>query len=226
MIGKFGEIGIWLTHERETLVFSQGSYGTQFLYRLGLALMAALNGVFALIHLIPLFLFGMILGREKFFVGGELTKEFVRKGLLVGFAGLILNGIPFLLIILGGKENYANVIELGVGSMLSVGILVVTKVLFDRFKNVIIWRPLEWVGKTALSCYLMQSLICTFIFYSFGLGWFGQLDKIEILKVVPIVWVINVIWAGVWLRFFTMGPIEYVWRSAVVGQWLRIRKIA
>ena len=29
----------------------------------------------------------------------------------------------------------------------------------------------------ALTCYLLQSILCTFIFYGYGLGWYGSVER-------------------------------------------------
>ena len=40
------------------------------------------------------------------------------------------------------------------------------------------------VGKMALSNYIMQSVIATFIFYGFGLGYFGDLSRVSLIYIV------------------------------------------
>jgi uncharacterized protein len=74
--------------------------------------------------------------------------------------------------------------------------------------------PVAAVGRTALSCYLLQTLICTTLFYGHGLGWFGSVDRVGQMKVVLCVWAVLLIVAPVWLKFFRFGPMEWVWRRA------------
>jgi uncharacterized protein len=73
--------------------------------------------------------------------------------------------------------------------------------------------PLAAVGKTALSNYLMTTLICTTIFYGYGFGLFGKLERYQLYYVVLGVWTFNLIVSPIWLRFFQFGPAEWVWRS-------------
>jgi uncharacterized protein len=69
------------------------------------------------------------------------------------------------------------------------------------------------VGRMALTNYLMQTIICTAIFYGHGLGLFGQLERYEQILVVLAVWLFLLIVSPIWLRFFRFGPAEWLWRS-------------
>ncbi len=69
------------------------------------------------------------------------------------------------------------------------------------------------VGRMALTNYLMQSLICTTVFYGHGLGLFGQVDRLGQLGVVLGVWAFQLAISPLWLRCFRFGPAEWLWRS-------------
>lgn len=75
-------------------------------------------------------------------------------------------------------------------------------------------HALACTGRTALTCYLMQSVIAGFIFYSHGLGLFGQVNRAAQLVIVLIIWIVQVIAATLWLRWFPQGPMEWLWRVA------------
>lgn len=75
---------------------------------------------------------------------------------------------------------------------------------------------LKWlsrVGQMAFSNYLMQSIICGFIFYGFGLKWFGYMERFQLYIVVFGVWIFQVVFSNVWLSYFKFGPFEWLWRS-------------
>jgi len=74
-------------------------------------------------------------------------------------------------------------------------------------------RALSNVGQMAFSNYLMQSIICTFFFYGYGFGNYNKLRFHEIYYVVFSVWIFQLIFSSIWLRFFRFGPFEWVWRS-------------
>jgi uncharacterized protein len=74
-------------------------------------------------------------------------------------------------------------------------------------------KPLGAVGQMALTNYLMQSVICTTIFYGHGFGQFGQFERVDQAKVVVGVWLIQLIVSPIWLAMFRFGPAEWLWRS-------------
>lgn len=70
---------------------------------------------------------------------------------------------------------------------------------------------LQYVGRMALSNYILQTLICTMLFYQFG--YFGQFTRVELLALVPIIWGANLLFSYYWLMFFRQGPLEWCWRK-------------
>jgi len=69
------------------------------------------------------------------------------------------------------------------------------------------------VGQMAFTNYLMQSFICGIIFLGIGFGWYGRLQIYELYYVVAAVWIAEIIWSHIWLRYFRFGPLEWLWRS-------------
>jgi uncharacterized protein len=79
-------------------------------------------------------------------------------------------------------------------------------------------RPLAAVGQMALTNYLMQSLICTTIFYGHGFGLFGHVERVGQLGIVFAVWAFQLIVSPIWLRYFQYGPAEWLWRALTYGK--------
>jgi len=74
------------------------------------------------------------------------------------------------------------------------------------------------VGRMAFTNYIMQSVICTFIFYGFGLGLFASVERWGQLLIVFLVWLLQLVVSPVWLRYFRFGPLEWLWRSLTYGR--------
>ena len=68
-------------------------------------------------------------------------------------------------------------------------------------------------GQMAFTNYLMQSLICAIIFYSIGFKLYGKLERNEVYLTVLAIWIFQIIFSHIWLRFFRFGPFEWLWRS-------------
>jgi uncharacterized protein len=64
----------------------------------------------------------------------------------------------------------------------------------------------------AFTNYILSSLICTFIFYGHGLGYFGHLDRLEQWLVILLVWTIILIISPLILKRYQQGPLEWLWR--------------
>lgn len=73
---------------------------------------------------------------------------------------------------------------------------------------------LRQIGRMALSNYLLQTLLCTTLFYH--LGMFNQWSRSTLLWVVPAVWLINILFSLFWLSHFKQGPVEWLWRKLTV----------
>jgi uncharacterized protein len=74
-------------------------------------------------------------------------------------------------------------------------------------------KGLANVGQMAFTNYLMQSIICTLFFYGYGLGYYNQLKYHQLYFVVAAVWVFQIIFSAIWLRYYRFGPFEWLWRS-------------
>jgi uncharacterized protein len=73
---------------------------------------------------------------------------------------------------------------------------------------------LECLGRTALSNYLLQSLVCAWIFYGSGLALFGQLQRWQVLLLALLTGAGQLALSRAWLGRFRQGPVEYLWRWA------------
>jgi uncharacterized protein len=87
-----------------------------------------------------------------------------------------------------------------------------------------ITRPLAAVGQMALTNYLMQTIICTTIFYGHGFGLYGSVDRPVMMAVVAGVWAVQLIWSPLWMARFRFGPFEWLWRTLTYWKLQPIRR--
>jgi uncharacterized protein len=87
-------------------------------------------------------------------------------------------------------------------------------------------RRLAAVGQMAFSNYISHSLICSLVFYGYGLGMFGRFERYQLYYIVGLIWLFNLLWSPIWLRHFHFGPLEWCWRSLTYWkrQPMRVRK--
>jgi len=80
------------------------------------------------------------------------------------------------------------------------------------------------VGRAAFTNYLGTSLIGTAVFYGWGLELYGQVSRAEAWLLVPLVWMLMLLWSKPWLDRFNYGPFEWLWRSLSRGKLQPMRK--
>jgi uncharacterized protein len=70
----------------------------------------------------------------------------------------------------------------------------------------------------AFTNYLVQSLICTTLFYGHGFGLYGTVTRWGQILIVLAIWVLQLILSPLWLKYFRFGPFEWAWRSLTYGK--------
>lgn len=81
-------------------------------------------------------------------------------------------------------------------------------------------------GRMALTNYLLQSIVGTFIFYGYGLGQWGEIGRSGQVAIVVAVVGLQVVFSHWWLSRFRLGPIEWLWRAGTYLQVPPMRRIA
>ena len=168
-----------------------------------------------------LMLIGMALFKGDVFSAGRSTRFYagliaaaVAVGLPLQAYGLSLDfarGWPVWSFFLGMQFNYWPSIAVSLGYVGLVMLVCRNAALHA------LTRPFAAVGQTALTNYLLQTILCTLVFYGHGLGWFGSVDRVGQVGVVAAVWAVQLIASPLWLRRFRFGPAEWAWRSLTYG---------
>ncbi len=102
--------------------------------------------------------------------------------------------------------------------LVSAGWIGLMMLLAQRYGNSPRLAPLAAAGQMAFTSYLLQSLICTTIFYGHGLGLYGRVTRVQQLGIVVLVWCFLLAFCTLWLRYFRFGPFEWLWRSLTYGR--------
>lgn len=143
------------------------------------------------------------------------------KGVWTGLAmaglglGLLLKSLPYIF-----EKNFAymHIQDLLGGPLVAIG-YAATIVLLSRsssFRK--LFHPLANAGRMSMTIYIMQSLIATLIFYSYGFGLYGQVDLTVGTIVALGIFAVQLIFAELWLSKFSQGPIEFLWKKATYGR--------
>jgi uncharacterized protein len=207
----------------ETEVYRDGSWGRITVLRL----MSWFMGAFAVWlyfvwRVVGLFLIGMALGKsgwiQRLPETPAVAARLVSLGLLVGLplqiAALVLESMPAT-----PANQFAAELCQYVGSC---GLAAAYAGWVARWTastpTSSLQRRIEAVGRTAFSNYILQSIVCTTIFYGTGLALFGSVSRAALLAVVVGVWLLQLMASPAWLARWPMGPLEWLWRKATYGR--------
>ena len=92
---------------------------------------------------------------------------------------------------------------------------------FQRVKLII-----QTMGRMALTNYILQSVLGVLLFTGFGLGYFGELNRIQLLMLAVMVCCLLAMFSILWMKYFYYGPLEWVWRSLSKFRIAKLRRSA
>ncbi len=206
--------------DRASLAYSQGSFNEIIAIRIE-EYKAILPGVLFFYPMVmAMFLLGAWAARKKMIANYMENLLFFRKAFWWGLGiGLIANTAYTY------SFQHAQVMNPDVWSFLSTlghslggfsfCLLYVSVVvlLVSKGKLGTLTKWLSPVGRMALTNYLMHSIICTFVFLSYGLGQFGKIEIWQGIILTIIIYGLQIPFSAWWLKRFHFGPFEWVWRS-------------
>ncbi|TFW49837.1 DUF418 domain-containing protein [Bacillus altitudinis] len=153
-----------------------------------------------------LFLLGVRMMRAGVFYANErgqtLRKTLFRMGLWIG---LPLNALVFV-----PNDIVEFVVRYVFSPFLSIFYIAVVAKLLARTESWFMWTWFEYVGKMALSCYILQNVICSLLFYSWGLGLGGQINAPLIVLSWLFISLLQIAISALCLNVWRIGPMEYI----------------
>jgi uncharacterized protein len=173
------------------------------------------------LQILALFLLGMYCARKGFFTRLQFYRRFLRTTLIAGLAA----GLPANLF-MGWAElqhgtlwpSFASTLMPVIGPLLTAG-YVSGLILLAQLPRMRRWlRPLMDAGRMALTNYLMQSLVCTFLFYSYGFALYGSVGAAAGLALSVAIWLLQLPLSSWWFSRFQFGPMEWLWRKLTYGR--------
>jgi uncharacterized protein len=176
-------------------------------------------------NIFALFLLGLYIGKRGIFQDIVANLPLVRKAMWWGLALGIIGNLLFATI-----RAYANPSEPTLPAFLFTAALAVGAPALCFFYVATIvrlyqrqtWRkwlePLAAVGRTAVSNYLFQSVVCSGIFLSYGFGLYGEIGPAAGLALTILIFVMQLAISQWWAKRFRFGPVEWLWRSLTYGR--------
>ncbi|WKG07131.1 DUF418 domain-containing protein [Nocardia sp. PE-7] len=191
--------------------YADGSFWDLVLFRIDHALIFRLEPIFVFPMSIALFLVG-----ARLFRAGVFRPEGarIRRGLMViGFA--IAAPLDLGVGIVGGGD-FILFTRYGTAPFVALAILAaVAEFYLHRPRIGFTGTRLSEVGRTALSCYILQNLIAGMLCYGWGFGLAAQVSDSARVPFTVVIYLLVaaaiIIFAHLWLRRFERGPVEWLW---------------
>ena len=171
-------------------------------------------------NVLAMFLVGVWFGKRQVFQDLEANRPRFRKLLIWGLiVGIVGNATYATLIMTLPRFNpnwtllLATVAQGAGAPLLCLAYLSALALLSLRPAWGARLKVLAPVGQMALTNYLMQSIICTLIFYGYGLGLFGKVGPAAGILLTVVIYLIQIPISHWWMKRFRYGPAEWLWRS-------------
>jgi uncharacterized protein len=180
------------------------------------ALWMTFPGVFAMM------VFGMVFDKQQYFRKVELNRAMWRKLCWVGY----LVGVPLNLyfaswsIAIHRTTTFtltAKIAQALGAPILCFAYLATMVVLSQTNIGKRVLQLLAPVGRMSMTGYLGHSVVCSALFYGYGLGWFGKVSMVQDVLICFALFAAEIFFANAWFKFFKMGPFEWIWRWGTYG---------
>lgn len=218
--------------EEEILLFREGAYADMVRHRVGALALALRSTLMFGSYMLAAFLLGIWTWKTRVFQDLDRHLGLVRKvlvwGALVGVAGNVVFALARQMFE-GSSPPSAGAIAVVVTAFmfgnpaLCLAYVAVIVLLARRPAMRSVLSPVRAAGRLTLSGYVLQSVLCTTLFYSYGFGWYGKTGPAVNLLLVLAVATVHLALAAWWARRFRFGPVEWFWRLLTYGKPPRIR---
>lgn len=201
-------------------IYTQASLAAVAVLRARDYAMQLLYAIVMLPHIIALFLLGILAVRLRWLVQPQRHRRLWRWVCAIGL-GL---GLPFNLLSASATlwqtmHPYQTLfneallsVMLFIGGPLLAAAYVAALMLAGPFMLQWLGSWLAPVGRMALTNYLLQSLLGTWLLQGPGLGWAARMRPIEMLGLTVLIMAGQIVLSRYWLRHFKQGPFEALWR--------------
>ena len=173
-------------------------------------------------QIVALFLLGLYVGRRGIV---EQPERHLRLLRVVAVAGLVV-GLPSWSIYQQVKVSPQNSLAMELlqrfdytvfylAWALCYGATVILLTLLPAIRSRMM--PLAYTGRLALTNFLMQFVLGFVVLSRFGLGWSDRFGTATRFGWVLVVFALQVLFSRWWLRRFSFGPAEWLWRIVTYG---------
>jgi len=197
--------------ESVAALYENGTWLAQVQHRLTNFLFYRTEAIFIIPMNVFLFILGVKFMRNEVFSSTDKGRLARQKLFKIGvFIGIPLN---LLIFIPGGLFDFP--VRYLCAPILSIGYIGIFGKLVEYKRLDWLWHRFADVGKMSLSCYVLQNVLASIIFYGWGLGLGGQLNSILIISIWLALSCLQLVLASFWQQQFLIGPLEWIRKKTI-----------
>ncbi len=179
---------------------------------------------------LAMFLLGFLAGKHQFLAQPDQYRPYlkpaIKAGLFIGLPASLITALTALLSTGTYWEIFGLALSLVTAPFLTFGIIALMLKFFGTERG-LFWRDaLAPAGRMALSNYLLQSLICGFIFYGYGLALIDQTTAIDNVVIGVLIFAFQLFLSHWWMKHYYYGPLEWLLRALTIGRWPDLKRKA
>ncbi len=207
--------------KRSEAVYGTGSFGDIFSQRFQdwYLVNGPANFWLLLVNIVPFMLTGAAFAKKKWLTSVRENRRFLWiTAIVTGVFGMLLKSLPYIVpedllpLTMTFVQDYFG------GPLLALFYVTAMVLLLERKSVLRLLKPLSYAGRMSISNYLLQSILCTALFYAYGLGLYGSFSYLQGFMLVCAVFAVQLFISRLWLKRFAYGPVEYIWRYASYGR--------
>ena len=166
---------------------------------------------------LAMFFAGFIAGRRELFANAEAYRplfwRLLRWGLVIGLPGAAVYAFPSIRLDSAVRELYGLAATLLTAPFLTAAYAAGLVLLMLSPRGRVIEAMLAPAGRMALTNYLMQSLVCAWLFLAYGLRWIGTIGPLAATGIAFAIFAAQLVLSLWWLGRFDYGPVEWMLRA-------------
>ena len=208
--------------KKENQIYANGSYSKIYEFRnsgelpfefpdyLYIFIILLMPFIFA-----PMFLLGMYAAKSEWFTNPKRERnKYTLLTLLFFPLGIAMKSLLFLF---PDSPWSGTAYELG-ANFLAISYIFFFARLYTKESRGLL--PLfEKAGRLSMTNYLMQSVICTTIFYGYGLGLFGEIGVVYGFGLAVVIYSLQLLTTHYYLKQWKIGPFEKIMRIGTYFSW-------
>lgn len=180
------------------------------------------NAGILFLSIFPFFLIGAGVAKQGYLLNPVQYRKKLKAIMIVSLLlGLAIKTLPYVAVYHFGTifvQDYFG------GPLLTIFYITAVTLLVEKSGVSRLLMPLSHVGRMSMSNYLFQSIVCTSIFYSYGLRLYGSISYTTGFILLIALFCLQILLSRLWMSLYKYGPVEYIWRFVTYGKKPVMRK--